>query len=132
MYEKVIKVFAMRCDEDYSYRGRIEDIENTLEAKQAFVGGYIDVVALTDEIDLVLNDDGKINNLPFNRVWLYEGKVFDLLCGNILACRHDSEGNFTSIKESDIPTILNYCRGIVFIKGLPPFVVPDTELPEYK
>ena len=28
MYEKVIKVFAMRCDEKHSYRGRIEEIEN--------------------------------------------------------------------------------------------------------
>ena len=69
MKSETIKVFAMRCSEDKVYKGRIEEIENTLEAKQKFVGGYIEVVNLTDEIDLVLNDEGKLNGLPFNRVW---------------------------------------------------------------
>ena len=132
MYEKVIKVFAMRCDEHHSYRGRIEEIENTLEAKQAFVGGTIQCVRLTDEIDLICNDEGKLINLPINRVWLYEGRVLDLLCGNLLACRHDSEGNFTSILESDIPVILEQCKALYFIKGLPPFVIPEDETAEYK
>lgn len=63
MKEKRIKIFAMRCEEGKVYKGRIEEIENSLEAKQKFVDGHIQVVGLTDEIDLVLNDEGKLDSL---------------------------------------------------------------------
>ena len=132
MYEKVIKVFAMRCDEQHSYRGRFEEIENTLQAKQAFVGGYIEVVRLTDEIDLILNEEGKINNLPRNRAWVNNGEVIDIFHGNILACRHDAEGNFTSIEESDVFAILESCKPVFYIKGIPPLVLPESVIPNYE
>lgn len=34
------------------------EIENTLEAEQEFVGGLIECTALTEDIDLVCNEEG--------------------------------------------------------------------------
>ena len=132
MKEKRIKIFAMRCEEGKVYKGRIEEMENSLEAKQRFVDGHIQVVGLTDEIDLVLNDEGKLDSLPLNRVWLgKDGNIFDILVGNVLACRFDSEGDFTSILESDIPVILERLPAVMDVLGKNVFVKNEEDLPEY-
>lgn len=132
MKEKKIKIFAMRCEEGKVYKGRIEEIENSLEAKQRFVDGHIQVIGLTDEIDLVLNDEGKLNGLPLNRVWLgKDGTILDILVGNVLACRFDSEGDFTSILESDIPVILEKLPAVMAVLDNNVFVRNEKDLPEY-
>jgi len=133
MKEKRIKIFAMRCEYGKVYKGRIEEIENSLEAKQRFVDGHIQVVGLTDEIDLVLNDEGKLDSLPLNRVWLgKDGNILDILVGNVLACRFDSEGDFTSILESDIPVILERLPAVMAVLGKNVFVRNEEDLPEYE
>ena len=45
----------------------ITEIENTLEKLQEIVGGFIDIVEIENGVDLIINDEGKINNLPPNR-----------------------------------------------------------------
>ncbi len=133
MKEKRIKIFAMRCEEGKVYKGRIEEIENSLEAKQRFVDGHIQVISLTDEIDLVLNDEGKLDSLPLNRVWLgKDGNILDILVGNVLACRFDSEGDFTSILESDIPVILERLPAVKAVLGRNVLVRNEEDLPEYE
>lgn len=132
MKEKRIKIFAMRCEDGKVYKGRIEEIENSLEAKQTFVDGHIQVVSLTDEIDLVLNDEGKLDSLPLNRVWLgKDGNILDILVGNVLACRFDSEGDFTSIFESDVPVILERLPAVMAVFGKKVLVRNEEDLPEY-
>lgn len=114
------------------YRGYVTEIENTLEAKQMFVGGTIQCVHLTDEIDLICNDEGKLIGLPPNRAWFYDGKVIDVLVGNCLCCRHH-EGDFTSIHQEDVPVILNALRPLVDAgdgKHLMP--LPEYLMPVYK
>ena len=133
MKSETIKIFAMRCDENMVYKGRIEEIENTLEAKQKFVEGYIQCIRLTNEIDIVLNDEGKLDGLPLNRVWKSaDESVLDIIVGNVLACRHDEEGNFTSILESDIPVILKHLPAIMMLLGSTVFTRSEDELPEYE
>ncbi len=133
MKEKRIKIFAMRCEDGKVYKGRIEEMENSLEAKQTFVDGHIQVVGLTDEIDLVLNDEGKLDSLPLNRVWLgKDGNILDILVGNVLACRFDNEGDFTSILESDIPVILERLPAVKAVLGRNVLVRNEEDLPEYE
>lgn len=131
--EKKIKVFAMRCSENKVYKGRIEEIENTLEAKQKFVEGYIQCISLTDEIDIILNDEGKLEGLPFNRVWKDKnGNILDILAGNVLVCRHNANGDFTSIFEDDIPVIVEKLPAIVSVIGRNVFISREEDLPEYE
>ena len=93
------------------YKGYLAEVDNSLEAEQAYVNydephGLITVVALTNDIDIIANDEGKLKNLPINRFLISDdGVVLDMLVGNIMCVRHNSEGEFTSIKEDDIPII---------------------------
>lgn len=43
------------------------EIDNTLEAEQKAVGGYIEVVPLGDGKLLICNEDGKLNGMQGNR-----------------------------------------------------------------
>jgi hypothetical protein len=44
----------------------IEDKKPTLEEMQKFVGGYIEVIMLPDYRQIVINEEGKLLNLPVN------------------------------------------------------------------
>ena len=58
------------------------------------VGGYIEVVALCGGFYMVVNEEGKLRNLPFNReatnvlqkMAANKGYVNDYICGNALVC----------------------------------------------
>ena len=124
-YSDKILVYAMRVsDKGEIYRGYVTEIDNTLEAKQAFVGGTIQYVPLTPEIDLVVDDDGKLKEYPLNRAWIHEEDIHDLIVGNAFCCRHDDEGNFTSIRYSDISIIKQHLVSVIGVHG---FYVPVPE-----
>lgn len=78
------------------------EIENNLQAEQQFVGGLIECTALTEDIDLVCNEEGWVIGLE-PRVAIQEPKT--VIAGDCFICRHDRQGNFQSIKESDIDLI---------------------------
>lgn len=48
------------------YEPEIVEIENTLEALQREVDGYIETITITSDACVVVNEEGIINNLPFN------------------------------------------------------------------
>ena len=68
------------------------EIENTLEAKQKLVDGYIEMVCPFEdgEIAVILNEEGKINGLPLNRALYdnYEEKenIIDIIAGDFFIC----------------------------------------------
>ena len=45
----------------------VTEIENSLEAMQAAVGGYIQTASLTKGIDIVCNEEGHLIGLPVNK-----------------------------------------------------------------
>lgn len=116
--EKQINAYLLRVDSETGipYRGYVGKVENTLEAKQKLVGGRIEVVTLGD-IDIILNEDGKLLRLPPNRVLTDDkGNIFDILVGDIICCRHDGNGNFCSIHQEDISVIESFLLPILSIE----------------
>lgn len=77
------------------------EIDNTLEAMQEFVGGYIEVINITDKILLVCNEEGKMRGLPPAAFIVRNQKSQDIIVGKFFLCREDGE-NMVSIHESDI------------------------------
>ena len=71
----------------------IMEIENSLKAEQAFVGGLIECTALTEEIDLICNEEGWLIGLE-PRVAIPESET--IIAGDCFICRHDRRGNFQS------------------------------------
>lgn len=42
------------------------EIDNTLEALQAAVDGYIETVTLATDCVIICNEEGRLNDMPFN------------------------------------------------------------------
>ncbi len=76
------------------------EIENTLEAKQNLVGGYIECTYLPNDNSVVLicNEEGKINGMKLNRDIGY-----DIIAGPFFIVGDDCEnGGFKSLNENQI------------------------------
>ena len=85
--------------EPYKLPKEIE-IENTLDNLQSLVDGYIECVYLKNDNDVVLicNDEGKINNMTLNRDIGY-----DIIAGPFLIVGNDYENaDFKSLTEEQI------------------------------
>lgn len=85
--------------EPYELPKEIE-IENTLEAKQHLVGGYIECVYLPNDNNVVLicNEEGKINGLRLNR-----DIGHDIISGPFLIVGEDYEkSGFKSLTDDQL------------------------------
>lgn len=129
----MLNAYMMRVNpEDGTvYKGYIGSIENTLEAKQEYVGGLIQVISLNSDIDIICNDEGKLKGLKANRAFMAGSRFLDVFTGDILAVRHDNEGNFTSIHEEDIPTIEAMLKPILAIADNAILLAYADDLKEY-
>tara|TARA_Y100000592_G_C5481421_1_gene325793 strand:+ start:5029 stop:5274 length:246 start_codon:yes stop_codon:yes gene_type:complete len=69
--------------------GTIEEVaidkENSLKQMQDAVGGYIELVRLTDDDIMIVNEEGLIFGLPVNE---YASKLAgQTIVGNVLMCK---------------------------------------------
>lgn len=121
MKQEKIQAYLLRVNKlsGVVYKGYLAEVDNTLEAEQRYVNydephGLITVLSITDEIDVIANDEGKLMNYPINRFVVDDmGGVYDMLVGNLMCVRHNSEGEFTSIREEDIPVIEKHLVSIM-------------------
>lgn len=90
--------------------------EDTLKWFQGYVGGYVEVVSLGamtgnrefDDIDLVLHEEGKVQDLPPSLLFLTkENRVVDYIAGNAILCTTDEGGNWVGLDEDTIERVSN-------------------------
>lgn len=117
---KMLTVLHLKAGE---LQPEVKVIQHTLENLQGLVGGWLDAVragsylpeALANtalsKYDIWVNDEGLINNLPFNiclNVQALTEKRYDyagILAGDIFLAGHDDDGNTTSIQLEDVPEL---------------------------
>lgn len=65
----------------------------SLEELQQIVGGYIEIVYLLDDYIMVINEEGKLMNLPMNAqaTHIYQNHTgcYDTIVGDVLVCKID-------------------------------------------
>lgn len=80
---------------------KIIEIENTLEALQQAVGGYIQAVYLDENIVLLCDEEGKLKGKEYNFAL-----PTDIIVGDVLfLCTSDED--FTGITEEAEKTIMS-------------------------
>lgn len=66
-----------------------------LDELKRFVGGFIEIVRINDKQIMVVNEEGKLNGLPYNSlatealILAYQGRVDDYIVGDVLLCDND-------------------------------------------
>lgn len=79
-------------------------LENTLEAFQKEVGGYIETVTIAEDLVLIVNEEGRLLGLPENTT------VCGLpLCGTIVAVGRKKD-EFASIKAANVPAVMRLLK----------------------
>ena len=77
------------------------EIENSLEVMQSFVGGYITTIGYGVDTVLIVNEEGRLLNLPENRN--FPGLLsYQKIVGTFLICGVDYDYNFSSLSENQI------------------------------
>ena len=77
---------------------KVIEIEHNLSTLQNYVGGLIDIVEIEEEVDIILNDEGKLLGLSPNLV-LYEFR--DIIVGDFLVVGQKN-GETISLSEEKI------------------------------
>lgn len=80
----MIKIKVLVCE--VHKKPYVKEIEPTLKEMQSIVGGLIEQIYYSDDVVLICNDEGKINNLPWNRPIYCNGQVVDIIAGNFFVC----------------------------------------------
>ena len=80
---------------------RVIDIENTLEALQQTVGGYIEVLNLNEKTVLICDEEGKLKDKPYNF-----DIDFDYIVGTAIFV-NTTEEDFTDIDEATEKMIMD-------------------------
>lgn len=74
-----------------------EEISNDLATFQKLVGGYIEVIALSDRLMIICNENGKLEGLEDNRRFKN-----DIIVGNFFIAADGGDGDFTSLTDDEI------------------------------
>ena len=79
----------LRCDGSVESVEPLNGVDFTLGELKHFVGGYIEVVYLGSGWLMVVNEEGKLLNLPINRTatQLYGNPSNDYIVGDVVLCR---------------------------------------------
>lgn len=74
----------------------IREVGSDLKSLQSLVGGYIEHIPFLGNIDLLINEEGKLMGLPQNRI-NYHG---DILVGTVVIVK-TCGGEFCSLTEAE-------------------------------
>lgn len=93
-------------------KAEIRDLEPTLPAMQSLVGGFIECVRLGNrndqEVSLWCNEDGKVNELPFNLRYPSDPRFpNDIICGNFFLASSDEDGETVSLNQRNLEDLVD-------------------------
>lgn len=89
---KEITVLTFKADAEV----KAVNVKDDLKTKQGLVGGLLDVLRLPMGIDLWVNDEGMLHNLPHVLNVEYRGQAIPIF-GDCFLAGHDGEGNTISL-----------------------------------
>lgn len=80
-----------------------KDIDNTLEAMQGIVDGYIETLSAGSGFVLVLNEEGKLRDMPVNRTLLG-----DYIAGTFFVSKYSKEqpDELESLSDADVDMVV--------------------------
>lgn len=139
MMSNQIRGYFMRVDKEtgQKFRGYFGELKNTLRSLQDYVSynqphSLIQIIHLTTDIDIIMDEEGKLRQHPINRAIMSEdGKILDIVVGNIVCVRHEGD-QFVSIKENDRGIIEKQLAPVLTLLGKTVVLEAEDKLPEYE
>lgn len=80
---------------------------------QRLVEGTFEMPYIFDDVDVVINDEGKYNGSEPNKMLYYNGKLIDIIFGNILLVGSNNEGETISLTEEQTEKYMKIMNNVV-------------------
>lgn len=90
-------------------------VDNQLKTLQTAVGGYVEAINLTPDLIMWVNEEGKMNKLPFNQaatsIFVKHRGGADFIVGQVIFTGgNDSSGDTNGINEVQIQQLKTYAE----------------------
>jgi hypothetical protein len=90
-------------------------VDNQLKTLQTAVGGYVEAINLTPDLIMWVNEEGKMNKLPFNQaatsIFMKHRGGADFIVGQVIFTGgNDSNGDTNGIDEVQIQQLKTYAE----------------------
>lgn len=87
-----------------------KEIDNSLKALQNEVGGYIEIPSFSrklseNNIDMIINEEGKVNRLQPQLAIYQDNKIVDVICGNIIFASANEDGETIGLTDEQIEVV---------------------------
>lgn len=100
--------------------------DKELKFLQDAVGGYVQVVTLREGLNIWVNEEGKLNRLPYNNtatiIWsAFFGDNTDIMVGDVIftgGFGDDEEGTTEGLTDELIAELTNVCESISFLESV--------------
>lgn len=83
---------------------------DTLEDMQRLVGGYVEAVQLTPSLTLWVNEEGLLDELPYNLALATDGGYVIDVVGPAFVTRSTEDGDVASVRPDDLGAVLFAAR----------------------
>lgn len=106
-----MQVLVLNPETPVEERLVIKDIEGNLESLQENVQGRIEFFTIKIEgqyFDLILHEEGKLEQLPPNIAVFNEGEIIDIIVGNVVIAKADDEGRTIGLTDDEVSLIKTY------------------------
>lgn len=99
--------FSLKLTTDGQRIGMNYDADKSYENLSQGVGGYIECVGLTPTLDMWVNEEGKLDGLPYNPdataiFWSHFGFGTDIIVGDVVFTSHDEDGDTVSLGNEEM------------------------------
>ena len=102
-----MKVILFPVNED----PRLIEIESDFKSMQAVVGGLIEMVEVAEGLDVVINEESKINGMLPNRIWMVDGELADIFFGDFFVCSVNDDGESIGLTDEEVSKTLTIFEG---------------------
>ena len=90
---------------------RVIEFNEGYKELQRIVEGHFEMPYIFDDVDIVINEEGKFNGSDLNKLLYYKGKLIDMIFGNILIVDSNDEGETISLSPEKIEKYMRIFNG---------------------
>ncbi|MBR2701324.1 MAG: DUF3846 domain-containing protein [Erysipelotrichaceae bacterium] len=84
---------------------------------QKLVEGNFEIPHMFPDVDIVINEEGKLNGSDMNKFLYHHGKLVDVIFGNIVIVDSDEDGKTISLSQDKIDKYLMiFCKENINLK----------------
>lgn len=104
---------GLKSNRERSVQVEIKPFKPELEYLQGLVGGFIEHYIIDrdldrDQIDMWIDDEGKLKQLEPTWALMYQGGLYDVIFGNCVFSKYNREGETLGLNQDEVNRVIQF------------------------